>query len=511
MDYNGFSFIQSIGLKIDELDIQSGDKEKSFNEINLELVDEIEDMFEKVVIEKLTDDNKIIYYYTHANYMAVVKRLVLMNFKVMKSKSCHVKDFKDIDSFKYNNYFERIREYRISMKLVNSGTDMMMMYTSQIYVNYANILLEMGRVAESIQVLTDYNKIIEGFPMARGNLAIKHMSLATRTADESVMRFLLDKGLSEMIDVCDNADERFIPLDVLEQFYDWELHFEQSIHSNLSNVEPWNENKDVDDEYKIWCAKNRLSLNYINLIYPIGNVDDIHMPNMGLGYFGKENNMEYYAWFNTIKQEYNMARYFLYKIKDMEYFGNNHMSQNHNTIINTMDYPALGYVTEMFKSSLKTSYSVLDKIGMFCCHFHQVKMKVQSIDFHRWYQQIDREVALKSPFNALYWLSQDLDRKNGEKKDIRLLRNVIEHRYIRVLEHYDKSLVEELEEQKYEYFIDFWTLEEKAYETLRLVRNAIFYMSSGFNIQYNRFFYNPDREYPFIPLRLSTYEDGWKN
>lgn len=510
MDNSLMDFLHGIGQLVDQLDIQSVDKAKRFEEIELSLIKKIEGKFTKVNINELSNDEKTTYYYTHANYLAIVKRLANSEFIYMKENSEYVDEFDSYEDFEYNNYFLRINDYREAITLIKSGTDIIKIYTSQVFVNYANILIEMGRVVESVQLLND-NNIVKDFPMARANLAIKHMSLASRTTDESVMRFLLDKGLEELSNVIEHAEEKYIPHDILEQFCEWEIHFERSIDKNLSDVEPWDNSRDVDNEYKNWCSKNHLSLNFINVIYNMGNVDDIHMPDMGLGYFGKENNMEYYAWFNTIKQEYNMARYFLYEIRDMNYFGNNHESQYHNIIVNTLDYPSIGYVTEMLKNSLKTAFSVLDKIGLFCCHFHKQNMKVHRIDFHKWYKEIDREVALRSPFNALYWLSQDLDRKTGAMKDVRLLRNVIEHRFIRVLENYDKPLVEELQEEKFEYFIDFWTLEKKAYETLKLVRDAVFYMGSGFNMEFNSFYHNPKREHPFLPLLVGEYDDEWKN
>lgn len=65
------------------------------------------------------------------------------------------------------------------------------------------------------------------------------------------------------------------------------------------------------------------------------------------------------------------------------------------------------------------------------------------------------------------------------------LRNYLEHRYIRVSESTDKSISEEfLDETKYEYKISYSDLKKKAFETIRIVPSAIFYMVFGFNIEY---------------------------
>lgn len=370
----------------------------------------------------------------------------------------------------------------------------------------------MRRVVEAIEELRNVENLVGDFPMARGNLAIKHFSLAQRVTDRKIMRFLIEKGLSELRIICDKATPDMVPLDVLDLFYEWERYMENTLDTNLANIEPWSEEQDVVDEYKVWSAQNHLSLNYVNIIYAEGNIDNVQMINMGIGYFGVENDMEYYSWFNTIKQEYNMARYFLYQIENSKSTSLVHESQRHNILVNTLDYPSIGFKTELLKIALKTAFSVLDKIGLFCCKFHNLSLPVHRIDFHKWYKEIEFEVALNSPFNALYWLSKDLDLKNGELKEIRLLRNSIEHRFIRVLDYYNLSLIDELTKMdKYEYKISYSDLKLATYKTLRLVRTAIFYMASGFNIEFNRFYYGDREEKIFMSLLLGTYDDGWKN
>lgn len=383
---------------------------------------------------------------------------------------------------------------------------------SQIYVNLANVYNEMGRTVESIEELKKVENLVEMFPMARANLAIKHHSLSTKVTDRSVMRFLIEKGIYELEDVLKNETPAYMPDDIFKQFIEWKRYMEEINNNHLSDVKPWSKELDVNDEYKSWASKRNLSLNYINVIYDYGNVDDIQMIDMGLGYFKNENNMEYYSWFNTIKQEYNMARYFLYKVVTTNHDNGVHESQRYNILFNTLDYPAIGFRTELLKISLKTAFSVLDKIGLFCCKFHQQEIAANKVDFHKWYKKIELDVAIRSPFNALYWLSRDLDQKSGNFKNIRLLRNCIEHRFIRVLDFYDKSIDEELAEPyKYEYKITYSNLKKITFETLRLVRNAIIYMASGFNVEYNRVYHGDKNEGIFIPLYLSIYKDEWKN
>ncbi|MCU5578290.1 LA2681 family HEPN domain-containing protein [Bacillus wiedmannii] len=504
--------LHDIGLLVDKLDEHFLSNRTSIDKDALNYISTIEEKFRAINIEQLENDLKVVYLYTKANYKAILKIMADTNFEVIHDGSMLVKQYKDYDDFVFNNYALRIKAYRLAIRLSKLSKKLDNLFVSQIYVNLSNVYIEMGRIVESIEELKKVEHLVDHFPMARGNLAIKHISLAQRITDRTVMRFLIEKGLAELEDVCASATPDVIPVDSLQHFQECERYMENFVDTHLSDNEPWSENSDVDDVYKVWSAERNLALNYVNIIYKKGNIDDVHMINMGVSYFKKENNMEYYSWFNTIKQEYNISRYFLYRIDCMRDDMTVHESQRYNTLINTLDYPAVGYRTELLKTSLKTAFSVLDKIGLFCCKFHKQNIRVQQIDFHKWYKEIELDVALRSPFNALYWLSKDLDFKNGDMRVIRLLRNCIEHRYIRVLESYDISFSEELaDNNKYEYIVSYSDLECATYETLRLVRRAIFYMANGFNVEYNRVYYGDSQNGVFIPLSLDTYDDEWKN
>ncbi|PFE14044.1 LA2681 family HEPN domain-containing protein [Bacillus cereus] len=506
------SELYEIGQLVDKLDEYSIVNKSNVDSDLLKYVSAIERKLRAIDINQFNNELKIVFLYTETNYKAILQKISDCNFEKIRNVSMFVKEHKCYEDFVFKNYIMRIAAYREAIKLSKLNNELSNDYVSQIYVNLANVYVEMGRIVESIEELKKVEHLVDNFPMAIGNLAIKHMSLAQMVTDRSVMRALINKGLVKLKDICMSATPDIIPLDILKLFHKWERYMENCIDTNLSDVESWSEKHDVDNVYKIWSAERNLSLNYMNIIYNIGNVDDIQMINMGLGYFSNENRMEYYSWFNTIKQEYNMARYLLYQIDSLKFNTTVHESQRFNVLINTCDYPAIGYRTELLKISLKTAFSVLDKIGIFCCKFHNQNIPAHKVDFHKWYKEIELEVALNSPFNAMYWLSKDLDFKEGDMKEIRLLRNCIEHRFIRVLDSYDIPLSEELADtSKYEYKLSYLDLKRSAYETLSLVRRAIFYMVNGLNVEFNRVYYEEDKESLFIPLLLDTYDDDWKN
>lgn len=506
-----FNKLLHTGELIDELDILLIQHGRSYQEVYLKIISEIEDELDKIEFENLDDTLKIVFLYTNANYEAILKRIADNNFEKLKSVSKFLGKFDKYEYFLYNNYVQRIDAYRKAIKLSKQVEKLNPYYLSQIYVNLANVYIEMGRVVESIDELKKVEELVDFFPMAKANLGIKHLSLAQSITDRSVMRFLIEQGIKEIQQSCIDFSIHGIPEDIGDTIFKWKENMEQILKERLSDVEPWNPVEREDSKYKEWAAEKNLSLSYANIIYKVGSIDDIQMINLGISYFGKDKEMTYYAWFNTLKQEYNMARYFVYKVENDENL-DIHESQKNNLLINTLDYPALGYRTELLKMALKTGFSVLDKIGLFCCKFHNQLLPTHRIDFHKWYKEIEFDIALNSPFNSLYWLSKDLDLKVGEFRGIRLLRNAIEHRFIRVLDYYHKPILEELSDpNKYEYKISFSELLSFTYKTLKLVRTAIFYMTMGFNIEFNRFYYGESEDKLFIPLMLDVYEDEWKN
>lgn len=507
-----------VGGLVDKLELYIRELDKTEDSFDTERIIKIEEEFDKFNMNTDNMDAVAIYHYTFANYQFFLQALSERNFQLLKDTSKYVEGYKDKDDFSINNYASRVESFRLAIKSIDEETKLNKAGISQFYVNLSNLYHEMGRIIESIQILTDVEKVVDGFLMASGNLAIKHYtlgnSLTTEPHNMPLAKFFIEKGLELLSSTLDDATEETIPLESFEDFRTWELRMEHICDKSLKDEKAWTSVEDVGEAYKVWSSKKGLSLNYVNVIYPYGNVDDINIPDMGLGYFKNSNNLEYYSWFNTIKQEYNMARYFLYQVDiDTRVIGDEAQeSQKYNVLINTFDYPSIGYRTELLKISLREAFGVLDKIGMICCKFNKVNMRTASIDFHKWYQSIKLEVALKSPFKPLYWLSKDLDRKSGEMKDIRQLRNYLEHRYIRVLESYDKTMAEEFEDDsKYEYKVTYSDLKEKAFRTLRLVRSAIFYMVMGFNAEYMITINNLQKNEIFLPLNVSVYADEWKD
>lgn len=198
----------------------------------------------------------------------------------------------------------------------------------------------------------------------------------------------------------------------------------------------------------------------------------------------------------------------------MQNDGNVDESQENILLVNTLDYPSIGYCTEMLKNALKTTYGVLDKIGMFCHSFVKgEKGEIRKVDFYSWYRDIEKEIALHSGFSALHWMARDLNNKNGSFKTYRLLRNIIEHRYLRVLDDYKVPLEQEIENpNKMEYKISIIDLREQVMFILKYIRAALFYLMFALNFCYMNVIEEcRENNKVFFPLGLDYYDDEWKN
>lgn len=505
-----FREIIDLGRAIDELDIAFGGRQ--FDGINLAAIIEIEENITELQKQELMKDELIPFKYTISNYYAVLMELARLEFDEVQRFSTKLQQWANFNEADLDIKIERIKLYRQAIELYDSESKINTSYIAQIFTNLGNLYHEMGRIVESIEVLSKTHSSIDRFPMALGNYAIKCYTLSNYCIDETVKIYLLKLSFSELSSLLESdINPKFMAEDQINLFKDWEIYVKELIKNKFSSVDSWKRSTDVGSSYKIWCSNNQFSLNYINVVSFDGNIDNLHIPNMGISYFGDDNGkMTYYSWFNTIKQEFNTARYNLYltNLDKIEV----HESQENNILINTLDYPETGYRTEVLKTSLRTAYGILDKIGLFCSHFFNVETPPGRIDFNKWYTQVEMHVALSSPFNALYWLSKDLDFKFGHFKNIRRLRNVVEHRYLRVLENYHVPISDELEDtNKYEYIISYKDLLAMTQETLKLVRAAIFYLVNGFNAIYLDMLISKKQNEVFMPLMLSVYKDEWKN
>lgn len=516
-----YAELHRIGQEVDAL--QQLNYQNTELSVILNKVAELEGSFEDCINYLNDDDSKIIYNYTKANYGAVLMEIA-GHYGNDICNSLPYSKYKNSDEFLYDYEIMRLNLYREALILYEKHTESKITdyWMNQVRVNLANVYRETGRVVESLSILEPYK---DCFGMARINYAAKLYQLSSYTLDKEIKKELLSDALFYYETTINNYSERKeydpIPDDIYNSVCKAKTMLENELNSEYKDIPIIRDlPEDLDSslglefgKYKQWCRDNKLILSLRNIHKKASVFDDIHLPNMGIGYFAHDQSLSYYSWYNILKQEYNQARYFLYLVHNISYDNDVHESQEYILLIDTLDYPAMGYRTELLKCSLKTAYGVLDKIGLLCNDFVCGKnMPARNITFTNWFKGIEDIIRINDKFTSLYWVAKDLS-KSGKFNIFRLLRNVVEHRYLRVVENTTIPIEEELSDQdKMEYTVSFSELYEQIFEVLRLIRSLMFYVVFSFNESYLETIKMCEKDNKFfMPLLISYYDDEWKN
>lgn len=314
--------LYEIGQKVDNLQqLNYQGKELS---IIFSTITELEEYF--YYNKKLTDiDDQIVFSYTKANYLAVLIEIAQRHQHVIYEKPPY-SQYKSKNDFLYDYELQRLSLLRESLALYKKHTESKITETwmNQVRVNLSNIYRETGRLVEALDILEPCKNI---FGMARINYAAKLYELSFYVIEKEFQKELLMAALQYYETTISQYPERHkydpIPTDIFQSITAAKITIENELETHYKDIPvicdlPDNMDYNLESDsnkYKQWCRDNHLILSIRN-IYQIASLcDDIHLPNMGITYFAHDNSLSYYSWFNTLKQEYNQSRYFLYLIQ----------------------------------------------------------------------------------------------------------------------------------------------------------------------------------------------------
>lgn len=263
-----------------------------------------------------------------------------------------------------------------------------------------------------------------------------------------------------------------------------------------------------ENAYKKWSLKEHLYLYPINLVsvYDIGGKDYLSFP--PYSYRQGEAQPEFFNWFRLLKQEYIAARYLLFQsiqLKDKEHFADENSDlfpsneaelkrSDNSGEIHQNDF-SFGLATSLMKSSFSKAYSIFDKIAEFIFAFWELEVKNKKGEVIRnpiisigsiWYNNLDSKQGVNIKLinkdnwflKGLYHLSYDLVGKEipeeyilPEFKRLHEIRNKLEHSGVMITKEINTSSSQRLMTISLEEFV------EHNLSLLRLVRNALFYLS----------------------------------
>lgn len=354
----------------------------------------------------------------------------------------------------------------------------------RILTNLGNSLNSIGRFVESMEYWKLALNEIPSFGMAAGNLGACQEKYSNFTLLYEHYYHLTKSAIK-------NTKLGFTSNDP-DVYLDAKIYF-QYIHTKLSarilKKKPEEKKRQLtkkEKNYRQWCAKSNLFLNPANDagIESEFLLDNLHL----LSISGKKDEGPYHFGFiNQMIQEYVFSRYTLY---DGLNSNSVHFSDKGVNLLDTFDYSIHSFSVEQIKTSLRISYSTLDKVAFFLNDYFELNMPANKVNFQGIWS--DSENTLREqfvdldnlPLRGLYWLGHDIyDKENRDslEPDAHLLsdiRNHIEHKYIKVRHSFGTEESESFKDPL-ALPISLDLLEAKATKMLRFSRAALIYLILG--------------------------------
>ena len=369
-------------------------------------------------------------------------------------------------------------------------------YTMRCYTNIGNSILSTGRYIFAIDNYNNALLINSNFAMATLNLSMTLYDIAKlQIRNCEVVYFLhafyyfYQKSKEcqynlENIRYLDSLEQRLNTLDkkFIEEFLKKDLHLEEKYYKTKK-----------EQKYRNYIQISRLFLNPCIDILGAScfDNDNLILP-FGEGKTDKQK--ELIGLFNQIKVEYIYSRYIWYESTVLKIPRYN-IAEKDIGLVNIGDNAVFKFREFMLRNAFKSLYSIFDKIALFLNEYFSVGLKGNQISFKNiWKEELKDmngniylkiERPLKENLNnnigirALYWLQKDLveDEKSNitNPNSIKLfkMRNDMEHNALRTIKKFKRIN----KKSKFTMFVLEEEIEDKTYKLLKLLREAIIYLT----------------------------------
>lgn len=366
--------------------------------------------------------------------------------------------------------------------------------------NYANALNTAGRCVEALRIYRKVLLIDNQFYIALGNYGRTLKNLANMVNDgghrrelhcyayQAIKKAIMDDN-PEMHEQAKASFRKIIMEYESLPVYDF-------IAQPIVNKEIYlGEGEEL--EYRKWCLSNHLFLNPMNEVIDIESAfahDPLTVSSISTDIMESDavsgSPIEPPRWFamlNQLKEEYIYARYLYFsgirKCKDIHY-----ADKCVKLSLGSLDYTQYSVRIEQIKSSFRILFSMLDKIGFFVNDYWNIGLNEKKADaFH--ICKASNYPKDNSALVALYWVFCEFFETYGNaetayEKDISILRNAMEHKFVKVHESNWKRELK-LESDSF-YHITEDKLRKYTIRLIQIAREAIIYLVYAIGIDENR-------------------------
>lgn len=391
--------------------------------------------------------------------------------------------------------------------------DMSDIAQAQMLVNLGNLLSNSGRAIEAIPYWERAMDTRPGMTMAQGNLAHGLVAYSQLLYDPGHQHAFLYKAKS----LYDTLEQ-----DQLVHPKAWKFFQEQrarlaDFDGSDIDWENFDMGKNEENEYRIWCARNRLFLNPLNDLEqkPLAARDPFHLPSIvtaiGTG-------PKYQGMYNQLKQEFVASRFTLYQGVEGE---ETHFSDREVQLVLIYDYPAYSLNVERVRMSYRSAFSIINKIAFFLNDYFELSIPEGSVDYTTVLEKLESNGHMKENWQlqALDWIGRDIFNQGYEKfldeetRLIREIRNHLEHKYLKILDMgTNTGRIENQDEltDDLSFNVPRSVFNSKAVRLFQIVRAALIHLSLAIRMDQLIKERNRDKSSIIPPMYLGGIDDSWK-
>lgn len=380
-------------------------------------------------------------------------------------------------------------------KAINSehGDKVDALQRCQMFTNLGNLFSTVGRMVEAQAMWTRALGVRADFWMARANRGNGRWHYARALADMGHAAVFMAHAHADLEQAAADAEQapEYGEPGLRERFIDDASRVRavcrvDEVWANYQSS-GWPMGKsDEERSYRQWALDHALFLNPLNDLGPesIAASDVLTLPDFE-AVPGEPPIIA--GMFSELKQTFASARWLLWEGVTAD---TPHFSDEGVDIYNTLDYAVYGLGTEKLKLAFGMGYSLFDKIAYFLNFYLDLGINERAVDFKSIWEgkkqsRRAQEVSEQNlPLRGLFWLSKDLfdpdvrESPEPEARDIGMLRNHIEHKYVKVIEDWaPPPQPGSLFHDRLAHSLSRSGLELRAVRLLQLVRSALVYLT----------------------------------
>lgn len=278
---------------------------------------------------------------------------------------------------------------------------------TEVLTNFANVLDELGRTVEALDIWKQVLEINPGHPVASGSMGQAYLRLLNVQPRHNVRlieaaRSCLENAISKPDLIARHADYRALEsyersLDEVKRTGTQQAgkfdKFLERVHRLRTQHEGWN----PDATVLKWAQSGLLlTINPYPEWCPDTLKDDLYFDGLGTeaNASGQQRFTELAHTLNQIKEDFALARYLLLSSAQPESLAT---FSSVTQFADTLDYADFGLASAMLKSSIRTSVDIFDKIANFMNRYLRLGIPDKKVSFSRvWYEKGDLNKKVES-------------------------------------------------------------------------------------------------------------------